>query len=518
MPGDNIFLSSKNGRVIKGTVLRASSVARSDVAGQSKELNLLFDAYSKHNAGGGQNQIDGYALNFLYHDLSKAAGEDSILTTEEITKYLKDKNLNGKISTKAVQEFISNISDATIVDGIRKALDGLGTSSSLSDYLKSIPPAKMAKVMKMYKSEYNISMVQDICNEIGSFGSTRESYLNIIRDKIAATKPANEAKEFKAKFDAEIKSMDITLFGSADAKKLEQIILDSTSVQSAPKSIYPKPAKRSAEYLEKENRRLIAQMMNDPKLCRTTDDRKRIVDRIMKYAKLNNPTDLIKEYTKSSDERVRQAAQHLLDSTFLDYFPIFVASIIAQESQFRETDDNPKTGVFIGNGKGVMQITSAVPDEIASKPGHFSSDFIKRLSKYCDVKDTTSIVQAYSKITRQSVIANYDIGTAYLRNSLRIYFNRIKDSNKDSPYYKEYMNMKSDLENPATIMQFMAMIYNGNSDPKTDEAHNKSKSQVRYVYARDVIERFKKYTPSDVPVSNYFDYNPKTKKFEIVTK
>ena len=127
-------------------------------------------------------------------------------------------------------------------------------------------------------------------------------------------------------------------------------------------------------------------------------------------------------------------------------------------------------------------------------------------------------MQAYSKITRQSVIANYDIGTAYLRNSLRIYFNRIKDSNKDSPYYKEYMNMKSDLENPATIMQFMAMIYNGNSDPKTDEAHNKSKSQVRYVYARDVIERFKKYTPSDVPVSNYFDYNPKTKKFEIVTK
>ena len=38
------------------------------------------------------------------------------------------------------------------------------------------------------------------------------------------------------------------------------------------------------EYLEKENRRLIAQMMNDSKLCRTTDDRNRIVDRIMKLA------------------------------------------------------------------------------------------------------------------------------------------------------------------------------------------------------------------------------------------
>ena len=444
MPGDNIFLSSKNGRVIKGTVLRASSVARSDVAGQSKELNLLFDAYSKHNAGGGQNQIDGYALNFLYHDLSKAAGEDSILTTEEITKYLKDKNLNGKISTKAVQEFISNISDATIVDGIRKALDGLGTSSSLSDYLKSIPPAKMAKVMKMYKSEYNISMVQDICNEIGSFGSTRESYLNIIRDKIAATKPANEAKEFKAKFDAEIKSMDITLFGSADAKKLEQIILDSTSVQSAPKSKYPKPAKRSAEYLEKENRRLIAQMMNDPKLCRTTDDRKRIVDRIMKYAKLNNPTDLIKEYTKSSDERVR------------------------------ETDDNPKTGVFIGNGKGVMQITSAVPDEIASNPGHFSSDFIKRLKGHCNIGDSTSIKKAFSTTSQRSVALNYDVGTATLKNNLRTFFNRIKESNKNSKYYKEYQNMHVDLTNPATIMEMVAMIYNGNSAPKTDNTHDKT--------------------------------------------
>lgn len=518
MPGDNIFLSNKNGRVIKGTVLRISKVTRSDVAGQSKELNLLFDTYSKHNAGGGQNQIDSYALNFLYLDLSKAAGEDSILTAQEITKYLKDKNLNGKISTKAVQEFISNISDATIVDGIRKALDGMGTSPSLSDYLKSIPPAKMAKVMKMYKSEYKISMVQDICNEFGSFGSTREEYLNIIRDKIAATKTEKEAKEFKDKFNAEIKNMDITFFSSADAKKLEKIILDSTSVRNIPKSKYPKPAKRSAEYLEKENRRLIVQMMSDPKLCRTTDDRNRIVDRIMKYAKLNNPTDLIKEFTKSSDARVKQAAQHLLDSTFLDYFPTFVASIIAQESQFRETDTDPKTGIFTNNGQGVMQLTGAVASEIATNPGHFDDNFIKRLKEYCNIGDSTAIKKAFSTTSQRSVTLNYDVGTATLKNNLRTFFNRIKESNKNSKYYKEYQNMHVDLTNPATIMEMVAMIYNGNSAPKTDNTHDKTKSEVRYVYARDVIERFKKYTPSDVPVSNYFDYNPKTKKFEIVTK
>ena len=509
MASDDIFLSNKNGRIISGSAIKSSSVERSDVAG-SKELNLLFDTFSKYNSNESSDTLDAKGLTALYSEFLHAAGEDKILSTEEISKFLSDKNLKGKVSVDAVKQFFDNISDATVVDGIHEAISGPWTSSSIAGHLNSIPPAKMLKVLDMYKKEYNISLLQDICDEYGSFGSTREKYLNIIRDKVAATKTAGNVKEFKDKFDAEIKKMNITIMHSADATRLERIVLSQER--------YPKPVKRSKEYLDKENRKLIMQMMDNSDYCRTSDDKKRIVDRIMKYSELNNPTDMIKEFTKSSDARVRRAAQNLLNSTFLDYFPIFVASIIAQESQFRETDDNPKTGVFTGNGKGVMQITSAVANEIAANPRHFSSDFIKRLSKYCNVKDTTSIVQAYSKITRQSVIANYDIGTASLRNNLRIYFNRIKDSNKDSPYYKEYMNMKSDLENPATIMQFMAMIYNGNSAPKTDKAHNKLKSQVRYVYARNVIERFRRYTPADVPVRNYFDYNPQTNKFVEVQK
>lgn len=512
MPGDNVFLSSKNGNVIKGSVLKGSSVTRSDVAGTSKELNLLFDVCCKFNSDGGKNQIDSHALNLLFGEFSKAAGDDNILTSQEIAKYLKDKNLNGKVSVKAVEEFFANISDATIVDGIHNAIDGAGTSSSISDCLSSIPPAKMSKVLNMYKKEYKISLVQDICDEFGSFGSTREGYLNIIRDKIAATKNPTEAKGFKAKFDAEIKRMNLTFLSSTDASNLEKIILDA-----AAKSKYPKPRKRSAQELEKENRKLISQMMNNPDLCRTTDDKNRIVDRIMKYAELNNPRDLIEEYTKSSDARVREAAQNLLNSTFLDYFPTFVASIIAQESQFRETDNDPQTGVFTNSGKGVMQLTSAVAGEIVANPGHFNDDFIKRLGNYCNVKDSTSVKNAYSSTSQRSVVLNYDVGTAVLRNHLRTYFNRIKGS-KDGSCYKEYMNMGVDLANPATIMEIVAMSYNGNSAGKRDDAHDNSLSQVKYVYAREVIERFRTYTPSDVDVNYYFDYNPKTKKFVEVKK
>ena len=165
-----------------------------------------------------------------------------------------------------------------------------------------------------------------------------------------------------------------------------------------------------------------------------------------------------------------------------------------------------------------MQLTSAVAREIAANPGHFDDNFIKRLKGHCNIGDSTSIKKAFSTTSQRSVALNYDVGTATLKNNLRTFFNRIKEANKNSKYYKEYQNMHVDLTNPATIMEMVAMIYNGNSAPKTDNAHDKTKSEVRYVYARDVIERFKKYTPSDVPVSNYFDYNPKTKKFEIVTK
>ena len=80
------------------------------------------------------------------------------------------------------------------------------------------------------------------------------------------------------------------------------------------------------------------------------------------------------------------------------------------------------------------------------------------------------------------------------------------------------MDMGVDLVNPATIMEIVAMNYNANPAAKKDPKQDYALSQVNYVYGRDVIERFKLFTPSDVIVRNYFQYNPKTTKFDTITK
>ena len=46
-----------------------------------------------------------------------------------------------------------------------------------------------------------------------------------------------------------------------------------------------------------------------------------------------------------------------------------------------------------------------------------------------------------------------------------------------------------------------------------DSKYGNAISQVRYIYARDVLMRFKQYTPAGVSVRHYFEYNPKTGKF-----
>ena len=118
-------------------------------------------------------------------------------------------------------------------------------------------------------------------------------------------------------------------------------------------------------------------MMNNIKLCYVLFDRDEIANRILKYSEMNNPKKVIESFLDSSDPNVRIAAKNLLDSGFLNYFPLFVASIIAQESQFRE-DDNAVFGV---NGKGVMQLTKSLTDDMIENPGLFNDNFIKRLKK-----------------------------------------------------------------------------------------------------------------------------------------
>ena len=507
MPQDKFYITHRDGTQITGSVLKSTKVERSKI-GNNKELNLLFDFYSKTGSGAKGNIIDGKAMSKLYSDFAAMAGNDDILSSVEIAKFLKDNKLEGKVSRESVKKFLTVINDSCTVNALYDALNGAGTKNNLKELLQNIPANNINNILTQFKKEYGIGLVQLIANEYGCFGSTRENYLGIIRDKIAQTKDKVEANMFKSEFNLIMKKMDMTIFNGADASELENLV--DGKIQLG----YPKPQKRTPAEIQAHNKKAVSQMVSSWRYSFAFRDRDKIVDKIMTYADLNSPKKMVAEYAKSSDPRVREAAQNLLDSSFLDYYPIFVAAVISKESQFSETADR----VFKNNGKGVMQLTASVADDIAKNPDNYDKDFIARLSKHCDITNPKSIVEAYTAKTETGILLNYDVGMATLTNKMRTYFNQINDNNKNSRFYKTYMNMDVDLVNPATIMEFVAMNYNANSAAKKDPRQDNALSQVNYVFGRDVIERFRLFTPPDVIVRNYFQHNAHTKDFDTITK
>lgn len=98
------------------------------------------------------------------------------------------------------------------------------------------------------------------------------------------------------------------------------------------------------------------------------------------------------------------------------------------------------------------------------------------------------------------------VGLVGLNGKLDAILKRVK-----TRYYEKNFGIKPD--SPEDILELMAMEYNANDDKKRDKKYSNKLSQVRYVYARDVIQRFKQYTPNGVKVNHYFEYNPNSGKF-----
>ena len=503
MPGDKLYITNKNGTQLTGSVLRSTKVERSKIASNNKELNLLFDFYNKTSASISKDIINGSAMSRIYRDFALAAGGDSVLSPEEIQEFLKKNELSGKVSEKSVREFLARVSDVSTVNVLYEDLNAIGTKSSFKSHLNSIPSQNMINIMSQFKKEYGVSLVQMIANESGCMGSTREGYLNVIRDKIMATKEKPDAEKFKTGFDKIIGEMDMTIFKEADAAELTKYV----EKNGYPRPKYPAPAKRSAAELEAFNKKVISQLMDSPVLSKNQKNKDKITEKIMKYAKLNNPAEMVKSYLKDSNPQVRQAAQNLINSTYLDYFPIYVACIIAQESKFLEVDDS----IFSPNGQGVMQVTKSLTDDIVERPKIFGDAFIERLKQYnCNPKDSNNIYKTIQGKTKKAVGINYDVGVAGLRSKLETYFQQIKNGT--------YENLGMDLTQPSVMLEFMARNYNGNKAGKKDYQQGGVMSEVREVYGRDVIERFRRCTPPDVFVRDYFQYDPRSKTYEIITE
>ena len=95
MPQDKFYITN-NGTQVTGSVLRSTQVERSKIA-NNKELNLLFDFYSKTSASMNKDIINGTAMSKLYSDFAKMAGNDNVLSSAEIHKFLIQNNLKGYI-------------------------------------------------------------------------------------------------------------------------------------------------------------------------------------------------------------------------------------------------------------------------------------------------------------------------------------------------------------------------------------------------------------------------------------
>lgn len=488
--GDINFNSKEN--FLNESLLKEVEIQRSKLV-ENGGVGELFDFFNTSKFLWKKKYLDGEELSNMLAGFKKAAGEDGVFSSAEINKYIKDNNLSGKVSAKSIKKFVNQINLISTIQTLHNDISGLGTTSAIKEHLQNIPKEKISEVLMRYENEYKTTLIQDIANEFGSRGKTREGLLNIIRDKIYEFKkpfsPSN-ANKFKNTFDAEVKNIDMTWMLTAGTKKLDKIVNEHIK----------QPYFKDPEYIEKENRDAIRQIMSDPKLCWTTADREKIISKIMKYAKKTNPKALIKEKLKSNNEMDRTIAKKLLESNFLEYYPLFVACIIAQESQFREKD----AAVFTANGQGVMQITEILTQDMFNNPKAFDTEFINY------IKDNyNDSAEFYSAIKNQNnVMLNYYTGTAGLKAKMNDSFRLIRKGVYDS--------FNVNLTEPSVILELTAMNYNGNSAGKKDEKHSKGMSIVQRVYARDVIERFRKYTPMDIKVRNYFDYNPKDSTYHIV--
>jgi len=495
MSNDKLYLIGKSGSVLNSKDLDTPLVRSS--LGENKDVIKLFNFYNTNK----DDKLDEDELNKMLTDLLSAAGDDAILNPQEIKAKLSQMQIDKSVG---IDDFIAFINSNIVnkdTDTLFDNIDGVWNSSSLDDNLENINPENITKILENYKSKNKITLIQHIANESGSWGSTRNNYLKIVRDKLVECANLsgvnkNDITAFKTIFNNELDRMDITWGQEEDATKLDAIVSEFL------KQLKPR------EKILQANKNGILMMMADPELSYKDKDGERlkekdaqaIMDKIFEYSNKYNPKEMLTNIIKTTkDETLKQVAKKLIESNFLDYYPIFVASIIAQESQFRETDDD----IFTKNGQGVMQITEVLLDDMYQNSSFFDDNFINKItSEYENANDL------YTALTEdRDVELNYEIGTVGLKGKLNTVLKRIKNGT-----YKE---RGINTSYPEVILQLVAMEYNSNSqDKKKDPDYKNKPVELRYVYSKNVIKRFKKYTPQGVSVKHFFDYNPNKGRIE----
>lgn len=415
---------------------------------------------------------------------SKIQTKNKTLEPFEIQKLLKSKGLSKKVKVGDVLNFLDKLE----VNANVKNLGDFKLNNKAKKELNSIQTQNVADVLTSYKKSNGESIIQHIANRSWALGSKRNDYINIVKNKLIEQAQLNgiDTKDFKKDFDAELKKLDLTLFSKGDTSKLDSLADDLVKKIKSKQDVY------------KANRGSIASIMANPNECRTDDDKYDLINKIIEYSNQNNPQRTLKNIIATTkDPKIKHDAKMLLNSKMItDYFPTYVASIIAQESQFRGKDD----AVYKNNGQGMMQLTKRGIEDIYVNPENYNSAFVKEItSKY----PTANIL--FNKIQKErNTDLNIKVGTEVISGHIRTILRQISQN-------KLPKNINTDT--PEVIMEFVARSYNGYKAAKQDPKYNNNISTVKNIYGRDVIQRFHEHAPKDANVKKYFEYNPTSKQY-----
>lgn len=447
-----------------------------------KKFLKIFELYNQDE---NTNVSDSEKLKAFFQDIMTFNSDgDKSLGPSELRNFLEERGLQD-ISVSDLNNFMLKITELS-------KLNELTSTKSKRLDITEIPSEIITSIISDYKDTTNNSLV------IALYKSSKsEENLNALKNKLImraeqCNLEENEIAEFKRQFE-----------NAQDKDEFESIVNNFIT------KLLPK------ERLYNANKDGIINMMAGKKLNgqnlrsdKCTDDLNAVAEKIIYYANKYRPEDSIKQYINSSNPDIRALVNNLLSSEMLDYWPIFVAGIISQETGFRETGD-----IYHDWGNGVMQLTKTMIKEMYATPENFDEEKINQIkSEYPSVDDFYNNV-----ITKEgNTELKYELGVLALRYKINYTLGLLQKGKMKTKMADNPSGTSAVIDNPTKLLEAAAMWYNGNQ-AKTDfkDPIYKSQTVVMKDYARNVITRFKQYAPGEVQTGKYYEWNPLVGKYVI---
>lgn len=398
----------------------------------------------------------------------------------EIQSFLEKKGLTAEVDVSTFVSFIEKIVNQSIIE------DLVTNSKIETENLASIDEDNMLAIISGYGEEKGSSLVKNLCK---TNDDNRTKTLNIVKDKLISF--AEKCDVDYTSFETEFDSIVNNISGKRDKENIAalEVLVNNFSCKLKEK-----------EDLYKANKNGIINMLANENICYSREDLSKVIDNIIKNANKYNPKKIY-ESMEINNPKQKELVESLLESKMLDYFPIFAASIISHETQFLEKGK----GIFDSQGNGIMQITQSIADDIYTNSGKYDENFIKKIkSKYSDSTKFYAAIQ-----NPKNTELHYEVGMVTLKKKINEAINFVVNN--------KYKILQ--ISTPEQLLELGAMHYNGNDiksqkilDPLYPESSEKV--YVKYVYARDVISRFKHYTPAGIAEGEYYEYNPISKEWE----